>query len=396
MKRLSVILFFFFITTLLCAQSTTEIRAQKEKSEKEIAYLNKLLKETENSRSLSIDRLNMIQQKMTESKNLITILNQEMKMIERRIDRNEKKRQELIARKETLLDMYSRIVYGLWKKRDNTNKLMFIVASSDFNQAYKRYKYFEQIQSYSKRQLILLDQINDSIHNNSNELKSLMIQKNTTLKDINNKNIDLIAQQKNENKEIESIKKKEKEIAAKIKKEQQAQERLTKELEKLIAAQNKKSSNSTAIYKMTPEEKLVSDDFVKNKGKLPWPVSEGVVIDHMGMRKHPVHTRITIRTDGVNIATSKNSDVRSIFKGTVIEVLFIKGSNNAVVIRHGNYMTVYSNLMDVNVKVGQNINTKQVIGKVGFDEDKGSVFNFQIWTNSLERLNPEQWLAKQK
>lgn len=167
------------------------------------------------------------------------------------------------------------------------------------------------------------------------------------------------------------------------------------ELNKLIASQIKKSGGgSSTTYKMTPEEKLVSDDFQKNRGRLPWPVAEGFISKRFGVNKDMVHRRVEIYNTGIDITTSKNSDVRAVFQGEVTEVWLPPGNYNyMVIIRHGNYLTMYLNLVDVKVKKGQKVQTKDVIGKVSFDNEKGSVISFEIWKN-MEKLNPELWLAK--
>lgn len=387
-----ILLLFSFINPL-CAQSIQAIKKEKERSEKEIAYLNKLLNEARNNKHVSLGRLNIIQRKITQSKKIISSLKQEVLYFEKQIEKNEMRLTELTNKRELMLDLYSKLIYNLWKKKDNINKLMFIFSSSDFNQAYNRYRYFEQIQSYSKRQLVLISQINDSLQLRNRQLKEYLDQKNVALKEIDIKNTDLLAQQQNEKQFVQQLQKKEKDIVRKLQNEQKNRNRLAKELNKLIASQTKKSGSSTSAYKMTPEEKLVSEDFVKNKGKLPWPVNQGIISEKFGVNVHPVYKRVEMINNGISISTLKNADVRTVFNGIVSEILFMPGFNNVVIIQHGNYFTVYSNLADVVVKKGQKLTTKQVIGKIAYDQDNGSLLNFQVWKN-MDKLNPEDWLAR--
>lgn len=374
-------------------QSINSIKKDKEKSEKEIAYLNKLLEEAKNDKTVSVEKLKILQQKIVQSKKLISSLRQEVKYLENQIGRNEIRIAELTADKQSTLSMYSKLIYGLWKKRNKTNKLMFIFASSDFNQAYNRYKYFEQIQSYSKRQLMLISQMNDSLNVKNAELKKYITLKNTALNDIDTKNRDLVSQQESENKLIRDLQKKEKDIVRKLQTETKNRQRLERELNKLIASQAKKSGGTSSKYKLTPEEKLLSDDFAKNKGKLPWPVTQGFISEKFGISPHPVYKHVVTTNNGVNITSSKNAEVRAVFNGVVTDISLMPGFNNTVIIRHGNYLTVYTNLVYVNVKKGEKVSTKQVIGKVAHDNEKGSVLLFQVW-NNLEKQNPELWLAK--
>lgn len=376
------------------AQSIANIRREKEKSEKEINYLNKLLGETASSKSVSVEKLNILQQKIVQSKRVLALLNSEVKYFQDRIFQNESRIGELQAEKSSMLDLYAKLVYNTWKKRDKTNKLMFICSSSDFNQAYNRYKYFQQIQEYSKRQLKLIGQVNDSLDLKNEELKKLVAERNATLNEISQKNKDLELQQTRQNQYIGNLQKKEKELRKKLEAENRKQQKLAAELNKLIASQIKKSGGSSSVYKMTPEEKLVSDDFQKNRGRLPWPVAEGFISKRFGVSKDLIYKRVEMDNSGIGITTSKNSDVRAVFQGEVTEVWLPPGNYNyMVIIRHGNYLTMYLNLIDVKVKKGQKVKTKDVIGKVGFDSEKGSVLNFEVWKN-MEKLNPELWLAK--
>ena len=316
-SRLTILFLIILLPCLtVCAQSVNDIKKQKEKTEKEISYLNKLLNDATKSKSVSIEKLNILQEKIVQSKKLLNSLNQEVYYIQKDIELNEKRIGELQAEKDAMLKLYSKLVYSSWKKRNKTNKLMFILSSSDFNQAYNRFKYFQQVQEYSGRQLELIRQVNDSLNLKNQDLKSLMIQKNSILNTICVKNQELESEKSKENQYVSELQKKEKELQKKLQNETQRQQRLAKELNKLIARQIKKSgSTSSTKYKLTPEEKLVSDDFVKNKGKLPWPVVQGFISKKFGINVDPVYKRVKTFSDGINIMTSKNADVRAPDRG---------------------------------------------------------------------------------
>lgn len=388
-----IILFLVFLLQGgLFAQSIGDVRKQREKSEKEIQYLNKLLNEAAANKSVSLEKLNILQQKILTTKKLLNSLNQEVNYIQSHISVNENRIREFEVEKKSMLDLYAKLVYGSWKKRDKTNKLMFILSSSDFNQAYNRFKYFQQIQEYSGRQLELIRQVNDSLELKNQELKKLVEQKNLVLNDMDKQNRELETEKVKENKYITELKDKEKEVRKKLQKETEKRKKLEQQLAKLIANQAKKSGSSSSVYKLTPEEKLISDDFEKNKGKLPWPVAEGFISEKFGIKRHSELKYVQINNDGINITTTKNADVRAVFQGVVIEICYISGYN-VVIIRHGKYMSVYPNLSNVTVKKGEKVATKQIIGKIAYDDEKGNVINFQIWQD-LQKLDPELWLAK--
>ena len=252
-------LFLYFFCANVAAQSVKQIKTEKEKCEKEISYLNKLLKESDKNKSVSIGKLNILQEKIVQSQKLLNSLDQELKLLQAGIYANEKRIAELEKEKKAMLQLYEKLIYNSWKKRNKTNKLMFIFSSSDFNQAYNRFKYFQQTQEYSGRQLELIRQVNDSLNLKNQTLKNLMDSKNQILLSISEKNKELEKEKISEKQYIAELQQKNKELQRKLQKEEQKRQKLAKDLSKLIAGQNKNSgSGSSTKYKMTPEEKLVS------------------------------------------------------------------------------------------------------------------------------------------
>ena len=392
--RVILILIFFFTFTVAYTQSIEAIKKKNAKTEKEIAYLNKLLDNARNDQSATIQKITIINQKIVKGKEMIQSLTNEVKYIEKQISSNEYVKSDLEASKQQMLDFYAKMVYETWKKRNTSDKLVYIFSSSSFTQAYARYKYFEQVQDYSKRQLERIKQTNDSLTSINNQLTELMALKNATQSKISAQNNELIKEQNQANKYVGELKKKEKEILRKLNIEIKNRERFKKELEKLIAAQAKKSGSKNSNYKLTPEEKLISDDFAKNKGKLPWPVEQGFVSEKFGVNIHPVFKQVKLNNAGITITTSRNADVRAVFKGVVTEIMFIPGDNNVVIVRHGNYLTVYSNLVEIFIKKGDTVNVKQKIGKLA-SSGENSTLNFQVWKDK-DNMDPQLWLRRGK
>lgn len=388
------------IILLLCcvsvarAQSINEVKEKQAKTEKEIAYLNKLLSEARKDKSATVQKLNIINRKITKGKEMLRSLESEMQYFDDLITGNEAIRRRLEADKQRMLDFYAKMVYETWKKRGSDNKLMYIFSASTFSQAYARYKYFEQIQDYSKKQLRRIQATNDSLRLINKQLKGFIAQRQQVQNEIVAQNGDLIREQNEANVYISDLKKREKELNRKLKAEIKNRENLAAQLKKLIAAQTKKSGSKTSTYKMTPQEQIVSTDFAKNKGKLPWPVAEGFISEHFGVNVHPVFKQVKLTNDGITITTAKNAAVRAVFGGVVTEIMFIPGYNNVVIIRHGSYLTVYSNLVEVFIKKGDSVRLKQSIGKLAESEKNSSVLNFQVWKDK-DKLDPEQWIAPQ-
>ena len=388
------------IILLLCcvsiarAQSINEVKEKQAKTEKEIAYLNKLLADARKDKSATVQKLNIINRKITKGKEMLRSLESEMQYFDDLITGNEAIRRRLEADKQRMLDFYAKMVYETWKKRGSDNKLMYIFSASTFSQAYARYKYFEQIQDYSKKQLRRIEATNDSLRLINKQLKGFIAQRQQVQNEIVAQNGDLIREQNEANVYISDLKKREKELNRKLKAEIKNRENLAAQLKKLIAAQTKKSGSKTSTYKMTPQEQIVSTDFAKNKGKLPWPVADGFISEHFGVNVHPVFKQVKLTNDGITITTAKNAAVRAVFGGVVTEIMFIPGYNNVVIIRHGSYLTVYSNLVEVFIKKGDSVRLKQSIGKLAESEKNSSVLNFQVWKDK-DKLDPEQWIAPQ-
>ena len=387
-----LIVIFLFSFTFSYSQSIDAIKKKNEKTEREIAYLNKLLENARKDKSSTIQKVSIINQKIDKGKEMIQSLMNEVNYLDGQIKKNESVKSGLESDKQRMLEFYSKMVYETWKKRNESDKLIYIFSSSSFAQAYARYKYFEQVQDYSKRQIQLIEQTNDSLTAINKELSKLMTLKSETQFKITSQNNQLIREQNEANTYIADLKKKEKELLRKLNIEIKNRERFKKELEKLIAVQAKKSGSKNSTYKLTPEEKLISDDFAKNRGKLPWPVEQGFVSEKFGVNVHPVFKQVKLNNAGITITTSRNADVRAVFKGVVTEIMFIPGDNNVVIVRHGNYLTVYSNLVEIFIKKGDTVNVKQKIGKLAVSSGNNSTLNFQVWRDK-DNLDPQLWLT---
>lgn len=398
MKRIAFLAVMLLFYTTGHTQSIQEIKKQKEKTEKEISYLNKLLKGAEKDKSVSTEKLNILQEKIVQSKKLLGSLNQEVRYFSDNIAWNEKRIGDLETEKKSVLGLYAKLVYNTWKKRNKIDKLMFIFSSADFNQAYHRFKYFQQIREYSGRQLRLIGQLNDSLNTRNQELGRLVKQKNELLGIIALKNRELESEKSREGSYMVALQKKEKDLKRRLQKEMQSREKLAKELNRLITLTAKKAKGSSSVLRLTPEEKLISDDFAKNRGRLPWPVERGFISRKFGLSVSTLHKRVQMNNNGVDITTSKNAEVRAIFKGIVSRIWFSPGLNNVIVVQHGDYFTIYPNLVRVNVSQGSKVSAKDVLGVLYYDNEEGSILNFQIWKMTdrpePEKLDPQLWLAK--
>mgnify|MGYP000539146182 CR=1 FL=1 len=397
-----LILGFSLCSSSLTAQSTKQkkLEAQRQQKVKELKQLNALLfsnKKEEKSVFTIIEDLNY---KVSVRKNLIRITNEQANLLTREINANQKEITSLRTQLQELKEDYAAMLVKSYKSKSEQSKVMFLLSSSNFSQAYKRLQYIKQYANYQKEQ-------GEAIKTKTKELQDLNIQLSKQKED-KKKLIEenRIAKRKldKELKDREvlmaSIKADMSKFSAQIKKKKQEVDRLDKEINRMIreaiAASNKKAGkkSSSGKFVLTPEAKKLAANFEANKGKLGWPVKTGVIKGKFGKRRSLTDNSVTQNYKSIYIATEKNSDVKAVFNGVVSQIHVMKRGNPTILVRHGNYFSVYMNLSEVRVKKGDKITTGQVIGKVFTNRIKGeTLLGFRIYKND-KVLNPEYWLAK--
>ena len=402
MKIIARILFLFVAFMLsLCAvaQTKADLEKKKKKTINEINYTNKLLEETRKNQKESENNLALLGSQISSRKELISDINNEIAFVSERIKETESIIAMMTEDLENLKLSYARMLQIAWKNRNKNNEIMFLLSSKDFNQSYLRLKYMQQMADYRKRQLIAINAIKAFLER---QKEKLVAQKDEHQK--------LLDEEKVEAKNLENARRQQENTLAKLKgkeadlKKQLAEKNKQKQqlqaaIEKLIAEEVKKSSASkgkanTGKYELTPEEKIVSDNFGSNVGKLPWPVQRGVIVSRFGKQPHPVISGVEIDNKGIDISTTTGSDARAVFDGEVRKVFSIPGTQNAVIIRHGEYLSVYTHIDKVYVSVGDKVKAKQAIGKIYTDDaENKTVLHLEIWNGSAT-LNPANWLAK--
>lgn len=400
---LKYVLFVFFIFS-----SSVEINAQTQKKkdlenkkqelQKEIEYQNKLLNEVKKNKNRSMIQLAILNNKIAKQKELISIISKELDEIEGSIQQTQsgisEKEQEL---KELKAD-YARIVYTCYKNRNSYSRVMFLFASQDFNQAFQRIKYMQYYTEARKKQAALIENTQRQLITKRQELENRKDLQNKTLDQKEIETATFLKQKKEKENTLNELQKKEKDIRAEIKKKKEQAEKLRKAIEKVIDTEIKKSNIAnkaeTKKITLTPEEKELSSNFENNKGKLPWPLAEGVITEQFGEREHPDLKGIKIFNNGINIGTNKGATVRAIFGGIVVAVATVGGlEGKVVIIKHGEYLSVYSNLEETYVQKGDKVKTKQQIGKVLTTDNSETELHFELWKGQT-MLNPETWIAK--
>ncbi|WP_422106707.1 murein hydrolase activator EnvC family protein [Winogradskyella sp.] len=391
-----------FSSNILLGQSDKQkkLEAQRQQILREMKQFRALLFDKEKEEKSEITLIEDLNYKVNKRKNLIRITNEQANLLTREINANQKEITSLREQLKELKEDYAAMVVKSYKSKSEQSKVMFLLSSSNFKQAYKRLQYIRQYANYQKEQ-------GEAIKAKTQELQELNLQLSKQKKDKQK----LIEENRIAKRELEkelkeretlmaSIKADMSKFAAQIKKKKQEADRLDREINRLIreaiAASNKKAGKKTSTGKfvLTPESKKLASNFEANKGKLGWPVSRGVIKGKFGKRRSLTDASVTNNYKSIQIATETNAEVKAVFNGEVSEILIVKNGNPAVLIRHGNYLTIYMNLSKVYVKKGDKVSTSQVIGQVFTNKIRGeTLLGFRINKNN-QVLNPESWLAK--
>ncbi|MCX6300923.1 MAG: peptidoglycan DD-metalloendopeptidase family protein [Bacteroidia bacterium] len=293
---------------------------------------------------------------------------------------------DIIALKED----YSRAIVNSYKSKKSNPDIIYILSAKDFNQGYKRLKYLQQVTKYRRNESEIIAELKVQVEITKEGLENDLAR----ISDIKRKEEVqkglLQNEQTKKQKMIRSLSSKEKQLKKELEEKKRIAKKLESEIARIIAEERKKSS----VTNLTPEQKLIGENFVENKGRLPWPVERGIITNHFGVHQHPVLKYVTENNFGIEITSSGKTLARSIYKGEVTRIFAISGANMTVIIRHGKYLSVYNNLVNVKVKTGDKVDTKQELGEVFRDPGEGSMCIMKFMIFEEKYLDPEQWIAK--
>jgi murein DD-endopeptidase MepM/ murein hydrolase activator NlpD len=376
------------------AQTKDELEKRKGKTQEEIAYTNRLLEETQKKKQTSLNRVRILNRRIQLRNQLLRSINQEISLYTEEIGQKQNLITELESDMELVKRQYEMLVqFAFWNKNKN-DRLMFILSADNFNMAYKRMKYIQQYTRHRKEQALLIRSMQNELKVEIEELEKIVLQKEALALQKAGENRNLERERRNKDKMVKELSGKEKELKKKIEENIKIASRLEKEIAAIITAEASKGRSRNMYDQLTPEEKLISDNFQGNKGKLPWPTERGVVTSRFGKHQHAVLKQVTVQNDGIDISTVQGAEARALFGGVVSKVVAILGANNTVIIRHGNFLTVYQNLVNVRVKPGDRVTVKQVLGTVFTEEESNStMLHIEIW-KELNKQNPEDWLSR--
>ena len=392
---------FFILPALTFAQTEEQrsLEAKREKLQSEIRDINRLLFAKKKERGSVLDQMEALDKKITVRQQLIRVTNQQSNLLNRQINVNIKKISKLRSDLETLKEDYGLMIQKSYQNRSQQSRLMFLLSSEGFFQAFKRLQYMKQYTDYRRdqgEQIVVktddLARLNKDLNEESKVKEVLIAQnrkaKNELFKEIQTQKELLASIRANESKYTASIKKKERES-------KQIEKQIDKLIRNAIAAANKKTGKkviNTSKFMLTPEATIVAHNFTANKGKLIWPVEKGIKSQGFGVYRDPVYPGIKHESNGVIIATDEGAIARSIFEGEVIAVLSVPGGNKGVQIKHGNFISTYYNLSDLYVKKGDRVDIKTQLGKIYTNRSSGQTrLKFYLYEDT-SKLNPEEWV----
>lgn len=397
-KILLSLLFFFLISVSGRSQSSVQSLEKKIQSiQKDIKLAEKLLKETSKDKETTINQVTLLQAQINQRESLIKTYQNQVNAINKDIQNNKKEISALEAELALYRKEYSNLLVISYRNKGKANNLLFIFSSEDFNQAMRRMRYIQELNGLVKEKIEEIDstQIKINIQLEKNERNKKEIEK--ILSEEKKEKATLLKERDNLNKDIASLKKKESQIQKDIKKKENETKELKKQIEKIIAEEIRKAKEREEASKKNNVKSVdysLSSNFAQNKGKLPYPVEQGIITGKYGLSQHPTQKKVTVNNNGIDISTTKGAKARSVFDG---EICFItsQGGNNVILIRHGLYFTLYSNLEKVFVKVGDKVVTGQEIGRIHTNVSDGkTILHFEIWQENKTTVNPALWIKK--
>ncbi|WPR73489.1 murein hydrolase activator EnvC family protein [Algoriphagus sp. NG3] len=390
------------------AAQTKKTREQLEKEKAEVqarlVEFDKILKQTTATKKSSIGELNAVTRQFQTQTRLVNTLDREVKLINQEIKETEEKITSLETQLMELKAEYGRMIYNASKLNRGLSIVSFVFSSANFNQLYARLMYLKQYSDSRKQQAAQIEKLTLELVNQRALLDSKKEEKEKVLEEERKQRAELDKMKRQQQGLVNTLTSKEQDIKKQIAATKKQQDQLNRMIKQVIedeirrAEAAAKKENSTATKSsgtsmpMTPEVAALSNSFAGNKGRLPWPVETGFVSQGFGSYPHPTLKGITMESDGVDIRTQPNSNVRAVFDGTVTKITTMPGFGGTVIIKHGEYYTMYSKLKTITVKSGQTISAKDVIGQVATGANGEAEVHFQTW-KGLTVMNPSAWLT---
>ena len=376
------------------------LEAQRKQLQQEIVQINGMLQKNKTQKADALESLEDLFLKIDRLRELIRLTNRQINALTSQINKNQADISALEEELAILKEDYASMIVKSRKNSSQQNRLMFLFSSENFWQVIKRVRYMNQYAAYRKQQGENIAKKTKTLRQLNENLVSQKAVKEELLSDNRKVQEQFEQERKKQQNVLQNLRSIESKYAAQIKKKQRQTVKIDREIDRLIreaiAASNKKAGTTNVSFALTPEAKALAANFIANKGRLPWPVRKGVVIQKFGTQRHAVVRTTTIKSNGVTIATSNGAKARAVFEGTVLNIVQFQGSNPIVLIQHGNYVTAYKNLASVSVQKGDKVVSKQEIGSIFTNPTtQRTSLQFSIFYNTTPK-NPADWIFQMR
>lgn len=401
MKKIVLALLLGIVCGELYGQDArARLESQRKQLQQEIVQINGMLQKNKSQKADALESLEDLFLKIDRLRELLRLTNRQINGLTSQINGNQAKIDALEEELEILKEDYAAMIVKSRKNASQQNRLMFLFSSYNFWQAIKRVRYMNQYATYRKQQGENIAKKTEELRRLNDTLKTQKAVKEELLADNRKVQAQFQQERKKQEKVIQSLRLNESKYAVQIKKKQRQTAKIDKEIDRLIreaiAASNKKAGTKNVSFALTPEAKALAASFTANKGRLPWPVRKGVVIQKFGTQRHAVVRTTTIKSNGVTIATSPGTKARAVFEGTVLNIVQFQGSNPIVLIQHGSYVTAYKNLASVSVQKGDMVVSKQEIGTIFTNPTtQRTTLQFSVFYNTTPK-NPADWIFQMR
>ena len=378
----------------LSGQSKEDLQRQKQRAFNEIKLARELMEKTAEKRSTSVQRIKILQRGINSRAKLIGTLEQEVRIIDADISDTQTQINKLEAENRKNKEEYARLIYYAYRNHTNYEKLMYILAGATISQSYQRYKYLKYISDYRIQKTVDIQALIGELDLKREELAVLKNEKLSLMEEKEKEQDKLVNERSQKSSMVEGLRRQESQLKREIKEKERIARELETKIREIIEEEARKLNSNNIYGALTPEQELVGNDFRRNKGKLPWPVDKGIITTGFGDHEYPGLRGSSVKNNGIDINSTAGTEVRAVFEGEVTKVFAILGANYTVLIRHGEFLSVYQNLVNVRVKTGDKVLTKEAMGDAFSDEDNSvSLIHFEIWQEK-RILNPEEWLSK--
>jgi septal ring factor EnvC (AmiA/AmiB activator) len=374
-------------------QKKTKAQLQKEKQQnlEKIREVEKILEETATQKNSTLGELSALNQRIIEQENLINSIKKEISFLNGEIGENNDIIQALEVDLEKLKKEYTSMLFAAQKANNSTTRLTFLFSASSFHEMIMRLRYMEQYGQTRKLQGDQIVKVQDELSGQVKQIESQRTEKSKLLDDGVTENKNLAELKQKQSKLVKSLEKEEKKLKRDLDATREAIAKLDKLIENIIKEEMEREALAAAAAGSTVKSVALSSSFEENKNKLPWPVASGFISQRFGLQNHPVLKGIVTQNDGVNIQTKANEKIKCVFEGEVTRVAFIPAFGSTIIVKHGDYFSVYTGLKEVYVKTGQKLTTNQEIGIVTSNSEGISELRFRIYKND-KALDPQPWL----